>query len=54
MGVRGKCGLCCQEVREIGQTARLFPRSLGDFTKRGGVDMSDSTPPGPSGLTMHG
>src|SRR5512135_13337 len=37
MGVGGTCGpFLFKAVREIGQTARLSSRSLGDFTKRGG------------------
>jgi hypothetical protein len=37
MGVGGNCGpFCLTEVREIGQTARLLSRSLGNFIRRGG------------------
>jgi hypothetical protein len=36
MGGKETCGPKITEVREIGQTARLFFSSLNDFTKRGG------------------
>jgi len=37
MGVGENCGPTIVDVREIEQTARLLSRSLGNYTKRGGL-----------------